>query len=152
MRVRSPPRSHNTDGMELTIEEYKMKNAWLSEQNKRMLMDMLEMNGFIEAYQAERGRVIEVLTYCGHDAMGTAYKECDARIMLLNMHKMEFMSALENDSMPAKEYAELMKLKTLAEDIMPFTAGQLERMFRLIEKYSTYKRPEEVRNPFGRAK
>jgi len=135
--------------MELTIEDYKRKNEWLSKENKRMHADILAMNGTIDGYQSERRELVEVLTYCGHNELGTAYKECDARIALLNMHKMEYISAMENDSMPANEYNELMDLKTRAVDIMPFTKGDLNRMFNLINKYSTYKRVDEVRSPFG---
>lgn len=136
--------------MELTIEDLKRKNEWLSKENKRMRNDILSMNGTIEAYQKERKETLETLVYCGHNYGGTAYKECHARIRILNMHEAELKSALENDLMPASIYRELLDLVERAQDIMDFEECELNRIFYLIKEYSTYQRAEEIKSPFGK--
>ena len=136
--------------MEKTLEEYKVMNQWLSNERKRLFNDVQELNNTIEEQELQLKKALDVLFYCAHDALGAAYKERDARTVLIEANRKHIESALCNKVLSkSTDKDRLDKLYTRMHDIAPISENELHQFFILVEKYSTYKESKKTKNPFG---
>lgn len=135
--------------IEYTLEELKQKNAWLTSENRRMIVTIGDLNETIEHQQEDRKAMLKVLEFCSVEGQGTCYQQGDARWAVMQANEPRYLSALKNvkDERLMKDLTDLNEY--MADRCHVVTYGTFHRYLQLLDEHSTHEESKLTRNPFG---